>query len=135
MIRRSYLRPGAPPKRRSWLPRSTKRIPQVNVDQTRRRRARNAKRMRSPEYKAAKAGAMERSGRRCEFTIEAISLPYFGVFAIPRRCEETKRLHFHEEVYPKTRPLTADDGKIYCYSHHMLTESKKPHKHGRPYTR
>ena len=126
MIRRSYLRPGAPPKRKSWLARSTKPIPQVNVEQTARRRARNAKRMRSPEYKAAKAGAMERAGGQCEYTISG-----FG----DCRCHETKRLQFHETCYSKFRPVTKDDGVILCYSHHMLAESKKPHKHGRPFSR
>lgn len=132
IARRAPLRPGAPPKRKSWLARSTKPIPQVNVDQTKRRRARNAKRMRGPEYKAAKAGAMQRAGGRCEYEVRAI-YPESGRTLNPVRCRETTRLQFHECSYARGRTLTADDGKIYCFAHHMLTESKKLHKHGRPF--
>jgi hypothetical protein len=81
---------------------------------------------------------MQRSGGRCEYTL------FYGartrdagptIWATERRCEETTRLHFHELIYPKSRPLTAGDGLIYCYTHHMLTESRKLHKCGRPFAR
>jgi hypothetical protein len=120
MIRRSYLRPGAPPKRKSWLQRSTKPIPQVNVEQTKRRRARNAKRMRSPEYKAAKAGAMKRAGGRCEFEARTTT----GIL----RCPQTEHLQFHERSYARGRTLTSDDGQILCFAHHRRAERQKPHK-------
>ena len=136
IARLAPLRPGAPPKRKSWLARSTKPIPQVNAAATKKRQARNAKRMRGAEYKAARAAAMERAGGRCEYTL------FYGArtrsegqveWIVEKRCEETTRLQFHELRYPKSRPTTADDGLIYCYAHHMLTESKKLHKHGRPF--
>lgn len=123
---------------------SSKRIPQVNVEATARRRARNAKRMRGPEYKAARAGAMERAGGRCEFVVKTTIYPVpvivpegCGIsnaraeFYEHERCPETRRLHFHEEHYARGRILTADDGKIYCPPHHRFAESKKPHKWGK----
>jgi hypothetical protein len=105
-----------PQLKRSYIKRSTKPIPQINVDATKRRQARNRKRMRSPEYQAARAGAMERAGGRCELETRGY------------RCPETERLQFHEEKYPKGRILTADDGKMYCPSHHLWAERQKPHK-------
>lgn len=151
IARRAPLRPSAPPKRKSWLARSTKPIPQVNAVATKKRQARNAKRMRGAEYKAARAAAMERSGGRCEYE----GIQTYSIVRLDRdtgkpvedgrgylvtdqsevlvRCRETTRLQFHELRYPKSRPTTADDGLIYCYAHHMLTESKKLHKHGRPF--
>lgn len=123
IARHSFLKRGAPPKRKSWLKRSTKRIPQVNVGATRRRRARNAKRMRGPEYKAARAGAMERSGGQCEWEVQIL-----GPVEEKRRCPETRALHFHEEHYARGRILTAADGKMLCWSHHRRAEKQKPHK-------
>lgn len=102
-----------------------------NPEATRKRRLRNQKRMRSPEYKAAKAGAMERSGGRCEFTqIVGYNAPN-KIDPVEKRCEETGRLQFHEEHYARGRILTSDDGKIYCFAHHRLTEKQKPQKQHR----
>lgn len=123
MIRRKPLPRPSHPIKRSWLKRGTKPIPQENIEATKRRRARNAKRMRSPEYKSARVGAMQRSGGRCEFEAPTT----FGVL----RCPKRKRLQFHEERYRKVGPVTADDGKILCPPHHRLAESKKMHKWGK----
>lgn len=79
--------------------------------------------MRSPEYKAARAGAMKRSGGRCEWE-ERI----FGPVEEKRRCPETSGLHFHEEHYARGRILTAADGKMLCWPHHRRAEKRKPHK-------
>ena len=123
---------------------SSKRIPQVNVEAAARRRARNAKRMRGPEYKAARVGAMERAGGRCEFVVKTTIYPVpvivpegCGIsnaraeFYEHERCPETTRLQFHEERYARGRILTADDGKMVCPPHHRYLESLKPHKQGK----
>lgn len=115
-----------------------KAIRKENPDATRKRRLRNQKRMRSPEYLSARAGAMERSGGRCEFIIWNIPKFEAGRDGVVReygryteRCEETERLQFHEIRYPKTRFVTRDDGEMLCPPHHRLKESRKLHKIGR----
>lgn len=110
----------------STLPRSQKKIRQVNPEATRKRRLRNQKRMRSPEYKAARAGAIERSGGRCEFVENFAPVVPFVMAQL--RCPETTRLQFHEKHYAPGRILTADDGEMLCPTHHRLAEKKKMHK-------
>ena len=134
MIRRSYLKPGQPPKRKTWLKHGTKPIPQVNVAAKARRVKRNAKRMRSPGYRFARAGAMVRAGGRCEFVevIRETTGPFARLYGqVTMRCPETMRLQFHEESYARGRILTADDGKMVCPPHHRYLESLKPHKQGK----
>jgi hypothetical protein len=115
----------------STVKRSTEPIPQMNVEATKKRRARNAKRMRGKEYQEARAGAIVRSGGRCEFT-ETRSYGFGSALQrFEDRCEYEGRLQFHEEHYARGRILTAADGKMYCPSHHRLAESQKPWKQHR----
>lgn len=112
----------------STAKRSTKPIPKVNVEATKKRRARNAKRMRGGEYQTARRGAIERAQGQCEFVNSYIAVTNHNAIL---RCEETERLQFHEEHYARGRILTKDDGKMLCPAHHRFLEKQKPHKQHR----
>lgn len=123
-----------PPKPRKQLPRSTKPLPcstapiaKVNVKRTRKRQKNNAKRMRTPAYLAAKAERLLIAGNRCEYIVTAPVLDRNNKVVGERRarCIMTDELEFHEERYPKSRPIEARDGKIYCTTHHQYEEATK----------
>lgn len=116
----------------STISSTRKAVRKQNPKATRKSRLRNQKRMRSPEYRAARAGALERSGGRCEFSENLhTDKTYPAWVTVVARCPETERLQFHEEHYARGRILTSDDGKIYCFAHHRLAEKQKPHKQHR----
>ena len=135
MIRRSPLRSGAPPKRKSWLARSTEPIPQVNPKAKAKRKIGYRKMLRSKEYLAAKAEAMERAGNRCEWndvdTHTGFSPRRDAFRNVTPRCEMTTELDAHHLRYPKSRPIAVTDLVILCNWHHRQAESQKPHKWGK----
>jgi hypothetical protein len=133
IARRTALRPGAPPKRKSWLARSTKPIPQVNVDRAARRAKQYQKMLASSAYKAAKAEAMVRAHNQCEYNAaDMYGLCNLRHGCLPR-CDATEGLDAHHLRYPKVRPIAATDLVILCKWHHRREEGFKPHKHGRPF--
>jgi hypothetical protein len=110
---------------RTRIKRSTKPIPKVNPRRQAKRKAGYRKMLASPEYKSARAEALERAGDKCE---EIMHPEFYGQRTTAWRCGEVKGLHAHHLRYPKTRPLASSDLKILCKWHHEQAESLKPHK-------
>src|SRR5688572_19334905 len=118
------IRRGLPPRRKTYLKRSTKPVRPFNPDRAAKRLKKYRQFMASVAWQKIRQAKIEQAGGRCEMLLS---------FDGPeRRCPETTRLTVHHVTY---RRFGGDelmtDLRCLCKTHHDLVESGKPHKQGR----
>lgn len=105
MIRRSFLKRGKPPQRKAWFKRSTKPIPQVNVE---------AKAKRDKRYRAHLSSAYWKKLRRERWEMV---LKMFGVGTC-ENCgaliESLSGAHLGHRTYARFGHELIDDVEIDC---------------------
>ena len=104
-----------------------KPLPKVNHRRKADRQYRYKKYMQSPEWKAIRQCAIDRSGRQCEYEKE-VETPY-GVHSI--RCPQKHRLTVHHKTYARFggKELPGDL-QVLCKHHHEEIEmTKHSHRH------
>lgn len=129
-MKNSPLRRGKPLRRGSKPLARRSPVKAVNKARQAKRRAEYAGYLKSPQWKALRAEAMERAGNRCEHRDDMAVNSVFGtvpsLFSLRIRCRETDRLQVHHTRYPRVLGTESIDTlQVLCARHHDLAESQK----------
>lgn len=103
-----------------WRP-ARKALPKSNARQQKARRDRYHEFMRSPEWKAIRRAAIERAGKRCEYTV-SVTTPDGYTELI--RCPVWHRLTVHHLSYTRFGGREQpEDLQVLCIEHHREVEA------------
>lgn len=115
------------PQRLTWLKKSAKKIPVVNKARQAKKLAAYKAFMCSNTWAEIRAAAIERAGRRCEYTVHT-QTPTGGRSVA--RCPMTRTLTVHHQSYSRFggRELPRDL-QVLCRAHHDAVEALKGGSH------